>query len=183
MSARSAAGHAATPAVAGAGGVDVDAVRAVHRRFPTGVTVVTTASDGRPWGLVVNAFASVSLEPPLVLVCIARSAATHDRLLRGEHLAINILAHDQAGVAACFARSGGDKFRDVAWHRGPCGSPLLDGAAASLEVVVQQRLLTASHTIFVGLVLDAQAGQEAPLLYLGGRLYDGADLRPAADDR
>lgn len=157
-----------------------DRVLAVHRRFPSGVAVVTTAVDGQPYGLAVNAFSSVSMEPPLVLVCVKTSAKTHDHLYRGERLGINFLAHDQRPVAERFARSGGDKFETVAWRAGPAGVPMLEGVGAYLEVRIEQRVAAGTHTIFVGEVLEAKAPARPPLVYFEGAFFDGAELQPVA---
>lgn len=154
-------------------------VRAVHRRFPTGVTIVTTCVGEQPFGLAVNAFSSVSLTPPRVLVCVARSSKTHPRLLEGEHLGVNILAADQAAIAAVFATSGGDKFASLSWHAGASGVPLLDGVAASFEVQVTERIPAHTHTIFLGDVVNASAHDRAPLVYLAGGLFDGGRLESA----
>src|SRR5262249_9538400 len=120
--------------------VDPDLVRGVHRKFITGVTVVTADDDGTPRGLAVNAFASISLDPPMVLVCVQRSSATHPALHRATHLGISILAADQLGVAKVFAGKGEDKFERVAWSRGEFGAPLIDGSCARLEVEIGRRL-------------------------------------------
>jgi flavin reductase (DIM6/NTAB) family NADH-FMN oxidoreductase RutF len=154
----------------------VSDVKAVHRRFPTGVTVVTTCVDGQPYGLAVNAFSSISLSPPLVLVCVAERSATHARLFQGDHIAVNILAHDQEDVAGVFARSGVDKFRDLQWHRGQHGAPVLEGVSAYLELEIEKRIPAYTHTIFIARVRDAIATDRSPLVYLGGRLIDGAQL-------
>lgn len=155
-----------------------DRVRRVHRSYATGVAVVTTAVDGQPYGLAVNAFSSVSLDPPLVLVCVSTTAQTHEHLLRGEHVGINFLAHDQVDTANAFARSGGDKFATVAWRPGESGVPILDGVAAHLEFRIQQRVEAGTHTIFIGAVLDADAPARPPLVYYDGRYFDGARLHP-----
>jgi flavin reductase (DIM6/NTAB) family NADH-FMN oxidoreductase RutF len=154
----------------------VSDVKAVHRRFPTGVTVVTTCIDDQPYGLAVNAFSSISLSPPLVLVCVAETSATHAHLFQGDHIAVNILAHDQQDVAAVFARSGGDKFRDLSWQRGGCGAPVLEGVSAYLELDIEKRIPAYTHTIFIARVRAAVATDRSPLVYLGGRLIDGAQL-------
>jgi flavin reductase (DIM6/NTAB) family NADH-FMN oxidoreductase RutF len=154
----------------------LDRVRAAHRCFASGVAVVTTLADGQPRGLAVNAFASVSLEPPVVLVCVKRTAQTHEHLYAGEHIGISFLAHDQAEVAAAFATSGGDKFVGVGWHAGASGVPLLDGAAAHLELEVEERVPVATHTVFLGRVVEAQAPARPPLVYVDGRFFDGSRL-------
>jgi flavin reductase (DIM6/NTAB) family NADH-FMN oxidoreductase RutF len=157
-----------------------DEVRAVHRHYPTGVTVVTTCVDGEPYGLAVNAFSSISLTPPLVLVCVAVNSNTHERLFNQEHFAVNILAHDQADIAARFAKSGGDKFADLEWRRGDRGSPILEGVSAHLELSIETRMPAYTHTVFVGRVEDACAGEKPPLLYLAGQFFDGSAVSPAS---
>ncbi|MFT3865152.1 MAG: flavin reductase family protein [Solirubrobacterales bacterium] len=159
-----------------AGADFVERLKQVHRHYPTGVTIVTTHNHGRPYGLAVNAFSSLSLEPPLVLVCVASSSSTYPRLFDGEVIGINILAHDQVEVAANFARSGGDKFVDLGWSQGENGAPLLDGVCAWLELRIRTRVPAGTHTIFIGDVLAAQAYGSPPLLYLGGGFYDGSRL-------
>ena len=154
----------------------VERVKDVHRRFPTGVTIVTTAVDGVPFGLAVNAFASLSLTPPRVLACVAATSSTYPRLFEADRLAVNILAHDQIDVARAFARSGGDKFRGLAWQVGAGGAPLLDGVSAQLELTSEHRVRAGTHTIFIGRVVTAQAFERAPLVYLGGAFFDGARL-------
>lgn len=154
----------------------IEAVKAVHRRFPTGVTIVTASDEGRPYGLAVNAFSSVSLEPPVVLACVAATSTTHPRLFTVDHLGINILAEDQQEVVAAFARSGGDKFSDISWRPGAKGSPLIDGASAAMEIKIEKRLQAYTHTIFTGRVLDATAGDAPPMIYLGGGLFRGSNL-------
>ena len=152
-------------------------VRQTLRLLPTGVGVVTTQVDGRPLGLAVNAFSSVSLEPPLVLVCVNRSAETHEHLYAGQHFGVNFLASDQAEIAATFARSGGNKFAALSWLTGAaCGVPIIDGVSAFLEAQVQRRLAAGTHTIFLGQVLEAQAYAKPPLLYQGGDFFDGGKL-------
>jgi flavin reductase (DIM6/NTAB) family NADH-FMN oxidoreductase RutF len=154
----------------------VESVKEVHRRFPTGVTVVTVCVDSVPFGLAVNAFSSLSLDPPSVLVCVAQTSATHPRFLASSHFAVNMLASDQTAVATRFAKSGGDKFGGLAWRRGHRGSPILEAAAAYLELEVEARIPAHTHTILIGRVVDAGTSDRSPLVYLGGRFHDGGRL-------
>lgn len=154
----------------------IERVKAVHRCFPSGVAVVTTCVEDRPYGLAVNAFSSVSLEPPLVLVCVKTTAQTHDHLYGGEHIGINFLAHDQKAIAAVFARSGGDKFAGLSWRAGTCGVPVLDGVSAHLEAAIEQRITAGTHTIFISRVLHADAPARPPLVYYDSSFFDGAQL-------
>ncbi|OXM64294.1 MULTISPECIES: flavin reductase family protein [Amycolatopsis] len=158
--------------------MQADVVRQLHRTFTTGVTVVTTLDDGRPRGLAVNAFCSVSLDPPTVLVCVQKSSTTHGALLRAGHFAVNILAADQADVVAVFASKAADKFATLSWRPGPHGSPLLDGVAAAAEAEVTERRDAGSHTVFFGRVVEAAATDAPALVYRAGRLFDPSGLVP-----
>jgi flavin reductase (DIM6/NTAB) family NADH-FMN oxidoreductase RutF len=155
-------------------------IKAFHRKFATGVTVVTTMDEGRPRGLAVNAFASVTVSPAMILVCVARSSSTHDVLFGASRFAVNLLAHDQVDVAARFAAKSDDKFAGLAWRPGPHGMPVLNGACAHLEASISTRVRTSSHTVFFGEVLSADATSTAPLIYADARFYDGAALSLAA---
>ncbi len=156
-----------------------EALRAVHRKFPTGVTIVTTLEGNAPIGLAVNAFSSVSLDPPLVLFCVGKSALTYPRLFAGDAVGLNILARDQRAVAERFAVSGGDKFERVKWTVGANGAPLLSECAARLEGVIETRIAAPTHTIFITRVTGAEALDREPLLYLGGTYFDSGDLTSA----
>lgn len=158
--------------------VDPDLVRGVHRKFITGVTVVTTDDGGTPKGLAVNAFSSISLDPPMVLVCVQRSSATHPALHRASHIGINILAADQLDVAKVFAAKADDKFADLIWSRGDFGAPLIDGSCAQLEVEIGERLEAGSHTVFTGRVVSARHQDVAPLVYSGGGFFDISQTAP-----
>jgi len=159
--------------------VDPEALKATHSKFVTGVTVVTTQHDGVPKGLAVNAFSSISLTPPLVLVCIQKSSSTYEALVQAHHFAVNMLAADQLSIAQTFAAKRDDKFSAVPWRSGPHGSPLIDGACAHMEVEVGERLQASTHTVFIGRVVDAAHNDKAPLVYSARRFYDGGRLVPA----
>lgn len=154
-----------------------DAVREFHRRYPTGVTVVTTSDGNEPRGLAVNAFTSLAIDPPLVIVCIQKTAVTYEKLFASDYFAVNVLAADQADVAGVFAKSGGDKFAQIAWAPGAYGSPILTGVSAYLEAEIVKRIPAFTHTIFIGSVQTATASDKPPMVYLGGRLFDGDSLR------
>ena len=155
---------------------DPEQVREFHRRFATGVTVVTAMHDGAPRGLAVNAFSSVSIDPPVVLVCVSNQAATAPALHEADHIAINMLADDQVAVARRFAVSGGDKFAELDWRLGRYGAPLLDGVAAYLEAEIERRIPAYTHTIFLARVLDATAHDRTPMIYLDGRFFTATAL-------
>jgi flavin reductase (DIM6/NTAB) family NADH-FMN oxidoreductase RutF len=169
------------PVTAADGDEFVNRIRGVHRRYPTGVTVVTTFDEGAPFGLSVNAFSSVSLDPPLALVCIAGSSSTHPRLFLRDHFAVNVLSAAQADLARQFGRPGGGKFEGVSWHEAPNGSPVLDGVCGWFELQIASRMPAATHTIFLGEITSVgMPDAHTPLLYLGGGFYDTASLIPAA---
>jgi flavin reductase (DIM6/NTAB) family NADH-FMN oxidoreductase RutF len=135
--------------------------------FASGVTVVTTEHDGTPYGMTVASFASLSLNPPLVLVCIEKNVRTHDALAAAEKFGVSILAQSQAELSGRFAsKKIEDKFSGVAVTAGEhLGVPLLDGAICALECRVHSALPGGDHTIFVGEVVGARVGDEAPLVY------------------
>ena len=144
--------------------------REVMGRFPTGVAVVSTRADGSAlWGLTVNSFTSVSLEPPLILVCIHRRAAAHDKLIAADTFAISMLAEDQADVAKRFAEEPAEtRFEGVAWRNASDGSPLLDGAAAWLECVTSRVMPGGDHSIMLGRVIASGSSDCGALLFLRG---------------
>jgi flavin reductase (DIM6/NTAB) family NADH-FMN oxidoreductase RutF len=157
-----------------------DLVKQVNRRFVTGVTVVTVMDGDAPRGLAVNAFASVSLEPPTVMVCVQRTSSTHDCLFRATHLAINILSTDQLDVVKRFAAKSDDKFTGLDWRRGAFGSPLLDRSSAQMEVQIRERLQASTHTVFICRVVDAQVSDRSPMVYSAGQFFDSEALTPLA---
>lgn len=150
--------------------VDGGALRRVAGRFPTGVTVVTAATpDGRPCGLTVNSFASVSLDPPLVLVCVSRSARAFSCVEAAGRFVVNVLAEGQETVARVFASRAEDKFRAAPHHSSPGGVPILDGVHAWIECEVAARHPGgATHTIYVGRVTAVGAGRGRPLVFHRG---------------
>ncbi len=159
-------------------------LRTVLGRFATGVTVVTTRHWGRAAGLTVNSFTSLSLDPPLVLWCLARSSASLRAFTGARHFAVNILAADQTAVAARFAAPG-DRFTDTAFQQGPHEVPLLCGTVGSLLCRTERTFEAGDHIAFVGAVLGHRADAGAPLLYLDGGFRTGAlgASRPDADAR
>jgi flavin reductase (DIM6/NTAB) family NADH-FMN oxidoreductase RutF len=146
--------------------------RHVLGHFATGVTVVTTSDgDGRPTGLTASAFTSVSLEPPLILVCVDHKSQTYPSLLECGRFAVNVLSTDQEHVSRRFASTRLDKFDTVPHRISELGLPLIEGALASLECTTVSTHVEGDHTIFVGRVECASAGTGTPLLYYRGH-YD-----------
>lgn len=156
-----------------------EVLKKFNRQFITGVTVVTTCDrDAQPRGLAVNAYASISLEPPLALVCVQKTSSCYPYLFAGEHLGINVLSADQLDVVTVFGRPGPDKFANVAWHRAPHGSPLVDGSAAALEAEIRERFQAKTHTIFVCRIRHAEVADTHPMIYRDGGFFHSDHLRP-----
>lgn len=153
-------------------------VRAAHRHYPTGVTVVTTGGADHPTGLTVSSFASVSLEPPTVLFCINSRALSYVRLYEASVVGISFLSSAQRHVAEVFATKDEDKFAQVAWSEGAHGVPLITGAVAQLQARVDDRHDVGTHTIFICQVLQADVSEGRPLLYLNRTYFDPEDLTP-----
>lgn len=159
----------------------VDKVKEVHRYYPTGVTIVTSEIDGEPFGLAVNAFSSLSLAPPLVLVCLGATTSSYPKFFLQDHMAINILAHDQAEIAARLGKSDPRKFETVEWHLGQHGAPLLAGVSATLELRVETRIPAYTHTIFIGRILHAERFDRLPLIYANRQFFDSTPLLGARE--
>jgi flavin reductase (DIM6/NTAB) family NADH-FMN oxidoreductase RutF/predicted ester cyclase len=154
-----------------------DMLKAFNKQFVTGVTVVTTRNaEGQPRGLAVSSYTSVSLDPPLVLVCVQKTSSTHAELFRCPHFGINILSSEQRDTLALFASKTPDKFADLPWHEGPHGSPLIDDSSASIEVEIKERFQALTHTVLIGRVLHAETTDAPPILYKAGKFYDGRGL-------
>ena len=133
--------------------------------FASGVTIVTTEHEGRPYGMTVASFASLSLHPPLVLVCIEKSVKTHDAIAAAGAFGVSILALTQQDVSGRFASKRDDKFDGVSVRRGELNVPLIDGATCMLECRVHAQLPGGDHTIFVGEVVASETTEDAPLVY------------------
>jgi flavin reductase len=143
--------------------------------FTTGITVVTARSERAGHGMTANAFASVSLDPLLVLVCVVREAMMHKVLDEVGRFAVSVLAADQEDLARYFSDSGRPsgmaQFLPVAWRPGPVtGAPLLEGALAWLECDVEAAYPGGDHSVFLGRVRWVERSLPAgdPLLYFGG---------------
>jgi flavin reductase (DIM6/NTAB) family NADH-FMN oxidoreductase RutF len=150
--------------------IDPDGFRAVLGRFASGVTVVTTTdAHGQSHGMTVSAFCSLSLSPPLVLVCIDQTASMHDMLQVGSPFAVNILSAGQEALSRRF--STGDppnRFEGIGYERGRTGVPILDDVLAWIECRVRARYAEGDHSVVVGEVETADAHHERPLLYYRG---------------
>ena len=148
--------------------IDPDDFRAVLGRFASGVTVVTLCDDaGRDHGMTVSAFTSVSLEPPLILVCIGYDSSLRPIIDTAQSFGVSILAADQEALSRRFAAQV-NRFEGIGFTRGELGVALLDGALAWLECRVDARHDAGDHEIIVGRVEHASTTNERPLLYYRG---------------
>jgi flavin reductase (DIM6/NTAB) family NADH-FMN oxidoreductase RutF len=163
------------------GATDVlpEALKAFHRSFPTGVTVLTSTVDGSPQGISVNAFSSVSIDPPMVLVCVSQQSSFLRVVDRAGTFAVNVLSHEQASIAMRFGRPSDDKFKSLDWAPAPSGSPWIAGAIAKLEATTAQTLDVGTHRILFGAVTSLEITDGHPLIYRGGRMFRSDGLPEA----
>jgi 3-hydroxy-9,10-secoandrosta-1,3,5(10)-triene-9,17-dione monooxygenase reductase component len=150
--------------------------------FATGVTIATTSdAEGRPIGVTASSFNSVSLDPPLVLWSLAKSSSSREAFCCSGHFAVHVLANSQEGLSNKFARSGDDKFKDVAWKSGVAGSPVLDTYASVFECRTRHQYEGGDHLILVGEVVSFDQRDEDPLLFHGGGYAEKRSRPDAAE--
>lgn len=148
---------------------DNSAFRTVLGRFCSGIVIVTGNHDNQPVGMTAQSFASLSLDPPLVLFCPAKNSTSWPRIRSTGRFCINVLSEDQQEVCQRFAVSGGEKFRGVDWDWTQSGTPAIDGCVAYIDCTLHQVHDAGDHEIAVGLVEDLRQGHpERPLLYYQG---------------
>ncbi|MCU1288287.1 MAG: flavin reductase domain protein FMN-binding [Acidobacteria bacterium] len=138
-------------------------------RFASGVTVVTTKdNDGKLFGITVSAFCSVSLEPPLVLICIEKSAGSHHAFEQSRAFVVNILGENQQTISNHFASHSDDKFSGISYRSGIENLPVLEDALTNLECRLRYSHEGGDHTIYVGEIEKATINDGNPLLYFQG---------------
>ena len=162
---------------------DPEAVAAARRfrnvlgRFASGVTVVTSTSNGAPVGLTCQSFSSVSLDPPLVLFIPAKTSRAWPLIQRAGRFCVNFLRHDQADLSNAMASRGVDKFESVSWRPSEAtGSPVLDDTLGYVDCSIHAVHEAGDHFVVIGKVLDLHASDaEGPLLFYQGqyRTTDG----------
>jgi 3-hydroxy-9,10-secoandrosta-1,3,5(10)-triene-9,17-dione monooxygenase reductase component len=166
---------------------DPASLRTVLGTFATGVTVVTAATPDGPVGMTANSFTSVSLEPPLVLFCAARSSGTYPHIERARAFAVNILARGQEHVGAVFAKQGVNRFAHVKTRTEATGAPILTEAMAYLECRISDRIERGDHVIVLGQVesLGVQQDDCEPLVFFRGGYHEPSPQpvsQPPAND-
>ena len=164
-----------------------DEFRLVMGHFATGVSVVTALDDGSPAGITVNAFSSVSLEPPLVMVALDQRRFITPMVRASGRYAVSVLGADQQALSDCFAHAparpgepGREAFCGASWHAGQTGLPLIDGAIAALECTVVETFSVGDHDLFIGRVDSMERLRQGvvPLLYFRRRylrIEEGTD--------
>ncbi|MGA8576640.1 MAG: flavin reductase family protein [Candidatus Cybelea sp.] len=149
------------------------AFRHAMRRVPTGVTVVTTLKEGEPRGITVNAFASVSVDPPSLLICINREARSYLFISSSRIFCVNVLAGDQRPLAEHFSGKVRDRqFAEIAYTVDTSGAPVLNGAIAHFDCELAEEYHIGSHSILIGRVLSCSARPGSPLGYFNGGFHD-----------
>jgi flavin reductase (DIM6/NTAB) family NADH-FMN oxidoreductase RutF len=143
--------------------------RAACGRFATGVTIATVLdSERQPHGLTVSSFTSVSLDPPLISICLGHAVTAIDLFREANFFGINILDEDQQAISERFARKGLDRFDGVGWTLGEYGVPLIEGVLAGIECQAERRITAGDHDIFVGRMVATRVRDGAPLLHFSG---------------
>jgi flavin reductase (DIM6/NTAB) family NADH-FMN oxidoreductase RutF len=166
--------------------VQMDFVRPVHdakafRRclghYATGVAIVTSRHAGAAFGMTINSFAALSLDPPLVSWSIRKSSGKLDPFMRAGRFAINVLSMAQQELSATFARGGADTSFDDDWIDGETGCPLLADAIAQFECVTEQTYDVGDHVMFIGRVLQCACRDGDPLVFLRGQYVEVGEAR------
>lgn len=148
--------------------IDIATFRAVMSRFATGVTVVTTCVGRERLGITVNAFCSVSLDPPLVLICVEHGSLVHDALIESGIFAVNFLSRDQESLSVCFAGHSEERqsnFCGVTSHSQATGAPIFDHSLGFIDCRIVATYPGGDHTVILGQVEAQEAYEGEPLLY------------------
>ena len=143
------------------------------RHVPTGVTIVTSLKDGEPRGLTLNAFASVAIEPPALLICVNREARSYLYISHSRIFCVNVLANHQRHLAERFSGKVRERqFDEIAYTTDATGAPVLAGALAYFDCAMAEEHHFGSHSIIVGNVVSSNAGKGSPLGYFNGEYRD-----------
>jgi len=149
--------------------IEKNQLRQVMGHFATGVTIITTFNkDGQMHGLTANAFTSVSLEPPLLLISVDKKAESYPAFEESKVFTVNILADEQEALSRKFAVSGGNKFEGVAYRKGGNGAAILDGTLAHIECTLYATYEGGDHTLYLGEIQEAEVREGKPLVFYRG---------------
>ena len=150
--------------------IEAQELRRVMGHFATGVTVITTKDkDGGPNGLTANAFMSLSLNPPLILISVDKGATCYTCFEPHNGFTVNFLSEEQEDISRRFATKGIDKFAGLKWKEGSNGAAILDGVLGHVECKITQCYDGGDHTIVLGEILNVNATGERPLLFFKGK--------------
>ena len=161
--------------------VDAKRLRRTMGRFATGVAVVTTNLDGEMHGMTVNSLTSVSLDPPMLLVCLNRGARTEQCIESSGHFAVNVLGARQETVSNTFAKQGEDHFDGVDLPMHASGVPLIPGSLAQIVCAVNRVVEAGDHVVVFGAIEDVTEREGAPLVFFGGTYGDYVGRGHTAD--
>lgn len=134
-------------------------------RFASGITVITTTDGGEPHGMTATAFASVSLDPPLVSVSLEKTSQTREIASTARVFTVNILSDGQEELSRTFATKGDKPFERIGYAPGENGCPRLEGATAWIECTVEEMIDAGDHDVVIGLVTTIELGDGDPLVY------------------
>ncbi|MDE2481609.1 MAG: flavin reductase family protein [bacterium] len=149
------------------------AFKAAMRHYPSGVTVVTSVRDGEPRGITLTAFASVSADPPMVLVCVNRDARSYLYIASSRVFCVNLLSARQQELAERFSgKIREHQFDDIAYETDATGAPVLPGTIAHFDCEVVEEHHAGTHSIFIGRVVSCEAREGTPLGYFNGGFHD-----------
>ena len=143
--------------------------RDVLGRFATGVTVVTAFQDGVPVGFTCQAFASLSLSPPMVALAPSKTSTSWPRMIEAGAFCVNILTEEQQAVSETFGERRDNKFEGIAWHVGAAGTPVIDGCLAWVECALAAVHDAGDHELVTGRVLELGVGEGSPLIFYRSR--------------
>jgi len=150
-------------------GVGSEEFKQACGRFATGIAIASVMDpQGTPHGLTVSSFTSVSLEPPLVLICLGHEVTSIELFRHSRYFGLSLLKQDQRQLSQHFARKGHDRFNGLPWERGATGVPLLKDALAAMECQVEQRVTAGDHDIFVAKLVGARVVEGRPLIHFAG---------------
>ena len=162
--------------------IDPKMLRKAFGSFMTGVTVITAMTDdGQPVGFTANSFTSVSLEPPLLLVCPSKFLSSFDVFANCRHFAVNILSEDQQHISNIFAGSKDDRFGQIDWHTDAHGNPIIEGALTHFSCKTDRNIEAGDHHLLVGEVLDFASREGHGLGYSAGGYFSLGMEREAAE--
>jgi flavin reductase (DIM6/NTAB) family NADH-FMN oxidoreductase RutF len=152
--------------------IDPRELRNVMGNFATGVTIITTKdATGKPFGLTANAFSSLSLDPPLLLICVDKKVDCYACFEETKVFGVNFLSEDQDQLSTRFATKGIEKFEGVSYKLGELGVALLDGAVTHIECKLVNAYEGGDHTIYIGEIQNATVLSDRPLLFFRGKYY------------